>query len=244
MKSKALFVAALLLSTAAFSQDLSAKSEQAAKVKATTQTAGKSSASADATATSSTNAKVKTHAFNKAEEKANSTKQETKEKSTAQKKAVSAEMKEDESQAKETTQESKEASVGVHSNTSERSENRNNKVSSKASLNSQASVSSDGVKSATGELKNEGKAVVDTRISPTRKEGNQMKEQTSSNLSKTGGKVKANVKTVNNGIQSNTSTSARESVKAGTGINPAVKPKPVVTKINTQVRTNAGLKIR
>jgi hypothetical protein len=178
MKTKVLFAAALLLSTASFAQELTAKSEQATTVSTT---AGNSGSSGNANISSSSNASVKTNAANKTAR----IKEEAKKTIVAQKEAVKGQTSTDIKTAQKAVQENGNESGTVYAGARVGAGSKSNKISQDASLS----------------------------------------EQTKSSLSKT-------------------SINAKKETKRLKGSVKAVKPKPASFKMQTQLRTNAGLKIR
>lgn len=241
MKTKVLFAAAILLSTAAFAQEVTAKKELANSASAAV---GNSGSSGNVNNSSTSNANVKTNAADKTARKADQTKQEAKNAITTQKEAVEGEMHTDVNAPQKAVKENSNGLIGVHSNTQVSSKSEENKVTQDASLGNQMTVSDENVKSSGNEVKKEGQASLNTATSSTIKTTNVMEKQTETSLIKTKVKVDKAIQIVDGNVQTNAKASNATAIKASTGAQQVATPKPASFKMQTQVIGNAGLKIK
>lgn len=241
MKTKVLFAAAILLSTAALAQEVTAKSELANSSSAAV---GNSGSSGNVNNSSTSNAHVKTSAADKAARKSDQTKQEAKNAIATQKEAVAGEMHTDVNATQEAVRENSDELSGVHSDTRVSAKSEDNKVTQDASLGNKMTVSDENVKSSGKEVKKEGQTSLNSATVSTIQTSNAMEKQTETSLIETKVKAKKAIEIVDGNVQTNAKATTATALKASTGIQQVAQPKPASIKMQTQVIGNAGLKIK
>jgi hypothetical protein len=70
-----------------------------------------------------------------------------------------------------------------------------------------------------------------------------VKAEANNSLAKTGDKTKTTLKKVDADVKTGASAGSSAAIKTGTGIQHTVKPRPASVKMQSQVKTNAGIKI-
>jgi hypothetical protein len=154
MKTKLLFVAALLLSIGSFAQEVTVKNDQATS--ASTQS-GNAGSSGNVSISSSSDVRVNSDAAGKTSKKADQTKEKTKKAVVKQKEAVTGQAQTEVATTQKTVKENSSGSGSVQSESQISAESKSNKVSQDTYLNNKANVSANGVKSIGNETKKEEK---------------------------------------------------------------------------------------
>jgi hypothetical protein len=150
MKTKLLFVAALLLSIGSFAQEVTAKNYQVTSASAQS---GKTGSSGNVSINSSSDVRVKSDAAGKTAKKADKTKQKTKKAVVKQKEAITEQAQTDVATTQKIVKENSIGSGSVQSESQISAESKSNKVSQDAYLNDKANVSTESVKSTGNEAK-------------------------------------------------------------------------------------------
>ena len=150
MKTKLLFVAALLLSIGSFAQEVTVKNDQATS--ASTQS-GNAGSSGNVNISSSSDVRVNSDAAGKTSKKADQIKQKTKKAVVKQKEAFSEKARTDIMTTQKTVKENSSGSGSVQSESQISAESKSNKVSQDAYLNKKTNVSAESIKSTGKEAK-------------------------------------------------------------------------------------------
>jgi hypothetical protein len=215
MKTNLLFAASLFLSTASFAQEATTKNDQTTTAVAIISNPEKPSY---ANVSTSSNSSVKISAADKIAQKADQTKQGVKKEAAGQKEALESQKLPD---------------AGISTDAGISAETKSNKLSQETSLNSQANVSAESAKSNGKELKEKGQASLNSGTASAIETNNKIEKQTKSGLIQTNSDVKKDAKLVKS-----------TSVKAVKNISKTVKPIPASLKMHTELKGNAGLKIK
>jgi hypothetical protein len=209
-----LLVAALFISTASFAQQA--------------QTAGKTDAivtpsekTTDVSANSTAQATAKTGVIEKTSDRVSQTGDKAKKDLNADKDAVKGQISADKSTVQETAKQADNASASDRAGASLTEKSANNKISGDASISGQAKVSANntGIVQKAGDVSGKAHATA----------------------AKTSSRAKKATVAAKNDAKSQAKNAGNISVKSNTTVQ-ASKPKPV--KMNTQIKANAGLKIK
>jgi hypothetical protein len=240
MKTKVLFAAALLLSASSFAQEVAVKNEQAASASTTV----KPGSTANANISSSSKTEIKSNAAENSSMKADQKVREANTTVTTQKEALTGQVQADMATTHKTVQEKRNESGDIHVNAQADAGSGRNKVGRDASLNNQEAVSAEGFKGSGKELKKEGQASLNTQVASTAQITNHEANRTKSTVTKTNAGVEKEAKMVNGKAKTQASAGATTAIHSGAGITNGAKPKPASIKMNTQLKSNSGLKIK
>ena len=152
MKTKLLFAAALLLSTASFAQSVTAKNKDAVSAGAQ---ASQSGSKTNANLASSSDVTVKSNAAGKTVQKADQAKQETRHEVATQKEAVKAGTSTGEETVQKTETVKSNESSTAHAGVKAGDESGNNKLRQETSLKQQSAVSGERMKGSGKDAENE-----------------------------------------------------------------------------------------
>jgi hypothetical protein len=241
MKTKVLFAAALLLSASAFAQEVAVKNKQAASVSTT---ADKSGSTANASINSSSKTTIKSSAADKAAMNAGQNEQEANKTVVTQKESVAGQARTNIATAQKTIQEKSNGSGSIHASAQAGAHSESNKISQDASLSNQGTISAEGVKSSGKEVKKEGQASLNTQTAAAVQTANQGVNQTKSSLAKTNASAEKQAKMADGKVKAHANAGTANAIHSGAGIANASKPKPASVKMQTQLKSNARLKIK
>jgi hypothetical protein len=241
MKTRTLLTAALFLSTASFAQSVATKNEEASSAIVQSSPSGKTT---KANLNSSSDITVKTSAPDKTAGKADHAIQQTKKTVVAQKEQVTARTEADIESGKKTVSSNSSGSAYAHAENQDAAESRNNKVSQESYLNNQAAVSAEGAKSSRKEAEKDGQATLKKQTASTVQTTDHVEKQSKSSLIKTSADAKTTANSANGKAKTDVKVGSASAMKAGTSIANTSKPKPASFKMQTQIKSNARLKIK
>lgn len=227
MKKTLLISTALLFSVITFAQT-TVKNSEAIKDNTTIQTS-KSGSKVNNSGNASGATSIQSHTATKAENKSYAELKEQNEKAAKAKQTLVMQANDKEQKSEKMASKDHSVSASAHSNTSVHASAEDNNYSNNASINDGATVSTARLKSKGTQIKNEEKAAVTAKTDATLENGNHVAAQVNKIAEKGGEKINA------------TSTAA---VKSGAATAHIVKPRPASIKMNTMVKTNAGIRIR
>ena len=216
MKTTLLFSACLFIAAASFAQT-TVKNDQESKT-ATNVNAGKSGLQSGSSTNASSSASIYSDAVNKTETKVQSDAKKGKKAISAEKKTASEKVKATEKEVKNTASGDHFVSGEEKSDADVSAGNKGNKIDENSSLNGQALVSVSGAETTGKQLEKDGKTSVASTKSVAAQNSDAVKAKADKAVIKADKKVKT----------------------SGT----AVKTKPANIKMNTQVKTNAAIRIK
>lgn len=227
MKKTLLISTALLFSAVTFAQT-TVKNSEAIKDKTTIQSSkdgSKVNSSGNATSATSIQSNTANNAGGKSYAEI---KKENKEAATEKQKLVT-QAKDKEQKSEKMASKDRTVSASAHSNTSVNASAGDNNYSNNTSLNDGATVSTAHLKNRGKQIKNEEKATVTAKTNSTLENGNQVATRVNKTAVKGGEKI---------------NTTSSTAVQSGAASAHIVKPRPASIKMNTMVKTNAGIRIK
>ncbi|MDB5276087.1 MAG: hypothetical protein JWR61_1042 [Ferruginibacter sp.] len=224
MKTTLLFSAAFLLATASFAQT-SVKSQQAAN-NVSTLHSDKGSSEVKSAGNASSTTTVQSNAVNNTGHKVNKGVEKGKGEIAQEKQAVAAKAATEKQQVKTAASQDVTVSANTQSDVNINASEKNNKTAQNASLASQETVSTAGIKKDGNQVKESSKMAVNTTAAAAVSTGSQVKTDVQKTVVKADKKVNATAVTT---------------VKSSSSAAHAVKP-AVAVKMNTSVKT--GIKIK
>jgi hypothetical protein len=227
MKKTLLFSTALLLSAATFAQT-TVKNREAIKGQAIIQS-DKNSTEANGSANASSSSSVHSDAVNNMENQSSAEIKNEHKAIVAEKEKIATEAKEEGQKSEKMVADDHTISTSAHSNTEANAQAKDNNISINSSINNPETLSSAEIKNKGNQMKNDGKAIVQTQADATVENSKLVKAKVHKTATKAGNKI-------------NTVTST--AVQAGAGTVHAVKITPVSIKTGAQVKTNTGIKIK
>ncbi len=227
MKTTLLFSAAILFSAATFAQT-TVKNQEAIKTVSTvkSQNGGSEVHSSGSTSTAT---EVQSNAVNKTGNKADAAAEKGKTQIVTEKEALATKAKTETQQAKNEASHERAVSAETELGTKIAIGDRDNKIDGNTSLNSDATVSSIGIKNNGNMVKEKGEISVGSGTTFIVATGNQVKSEANKSVIKTGEKI--NAFTVN-------------TIKAGSSTTHSIKQKSPSVKTTTLVKTNSGISIK
>ena len=227
MKKTLLFSTALLLSAATFAQT-TVKNREAIKGQTIIQS-DKNSTQANGSANASSSSSIHSDAVKNTENQSSAEIKKEHKAIVAKKQKIATEAKEEGQKSEKMVSDDHTISASAHSNTEANAPAKDNNVSINSSINNTEILSSAEIKNKGKEVKNEGKANIQTQADATVENSKLVKAKVHKTATKAGNKI-------------NTVTST--AVQAGAGTVHAVKITPVSIKTGAQVKTNTGIKIK
>jgi hypothetical protein len=153
-------------------------------------------------------------------------------------------------QAKSTISSSQEATEGARENASLQASSGanagsgNNKLSQDASLNAGLKASSRDAKNHVDGLSQEGKATVQAKTNESLKTTASVKNEADKGLAETTGNARTDMNKVQTTTKSGVAAGSSTTVKTTGTFNKSVKPRPASIKVHSQIKANAGIKIK
>ncbi|MEO6355445.1 MAG: hypothetical protein ABIU77_20875 [Ferruginibacter sp.] len=224
MKTRLLFSAAFLVATASFAQT-SVNSQQATN-SVTTVRSEKGSSEVKSADNASSTTGVQSNAVNSTGHKVNAGVEKGKSEIAEEKQALAAKAAAEKQEVKTAVSQDATVSANTQSDVNITASEKNNKTAQNASLAGQATVSTADIKERGTMVKENSKMTVNTGAAAAVSTGGQVKTGVHKTVVKTGEKINATAV-----------TTAKATTSTGHAIKPAVK-------MNTHVKTNAGIKIK
>ncbi len=227
MKKTLLFSIALLLSAATFAQT-TVKNKEAIKGKAIIQS-DKNSTQTNGSANASSSTSVHSDAVNNMENRSSAEIKKEHKATVAEKEKIATEVKEEGQKSEKMVADDHPISTSAHINMEANAQSKDNNISINSSINNSEPLSSMEIKNKGNQLKNDGKAIVQTQAGATVENSQLVKAKVHKTAIKAGNKI---------------NTVSSTAVQAGAGTVHAVKVTPVSIKTGAQVKTITGIKIK
>ncbi|HEY1872082.1 MAG TPA: hypothetical protein VGG71_13560 [Chitinophagaceae bacterium] len=197
----------------------------------------------DANVQASANTSIKSGASGSVQNQVISAKKHVKKSSSSVEKKASG-------QAKSAIAKSQEATEGARENASLQASSGanagsgNNKLSQDASLNAGLKASSRDAKNHVDGLSQEGRATVQAKTNESPKTTASVKNETDKGLAETTGNARTDMNKVQTTTKSGVDAGSSTAVKTAGTIKKSVKPQPASIRVHTQIKANAGIKIK
>jgi hypothetical protein len=236
MKTNLFMATALLLSAAGFGQQADTKTTQSETAQVATVKNG-SDASIKAYANTGINSEAVDHTVISAKKKVKKTGSSVEKKASGQAKSAI-----DKSQG--ATEGNTSAQSSLQANSDAKAGSGNNKPGRDASLNTGLKASSSDAKRGEGVLSGEGQATVHAKSNESLKTTARVKNGADQGISETAGKTRTDVNKAETTAKTRVDAGSSTAVKTAGGIKQSIKPRPVSVKVQSQMKTNAGIKIK
>lgn len=239
MKTNLLIATVMLMSAAAFGQQADSKTTQSETVQA-----AKTKNGTDASVHAYASTRVKSKAAGSVENQVALAGKKSKKTVSSADKKVSGQAKSAIGKSQETTEGNTSANASIKTNSGAKAGSENNKLSQDASSNTKLSASSSDAKSRADGLSQEGKTTVQTKANESVKTTASVKNEAGKSMEKTADNVKTDMNKAQTTAKTSVDAGSSTAVKTAAGVKQSVKPRPVSVKMHSQIKANAGIKIK